>query len=369
MTIQKGRERPLLGPPQKPRFCGERTSNGAEWIPDADGWNGVEFVRTTGYWVIRTYEAGAVGEKTKFWVPGEKPSRSGRREKTEIRKQLQNEYSVQKQLARLINANFGPGDLLLGLDYSQGGMDRLRAWAVSRGLDPDSPDETERMEAIRQAADWALGNLLRRVKRAMDKEDLVLRYVAITSDMDGDTQEAVRVHHHLVVHKESKTAFISKWAEWGGVDWSSLSRQRDYTPIAEYFIRQVRKVPDAKKYIPSRNLVRPQPRDRTALTDAELRAPKGTKLLFRNEFKPGRPQYIRYMLPREKRHKRPPASSKQSSLRSLRPSGQRSRRSLASPLPTGPASLGSGRGPGKELSDTTTRTPGGERTRPREKKE
>ena len=33
-----------------------------------------------GYWVVRTYEAGAVGEKTKFWVPGERPSKSGRRE-------------------------------------------------------------------------------------------------------------------------------------------------------------------------------------------------------------------------------------------------------------------------------------------------
>ena len=173
-----------------------------------------------GYWMIRTYEAGAVGEKTKYWVPGKKPSRSGRREKTEIRKQLQNEYSVQKQLARLINANFGPGDLLLGLDYSQSGMDRLEAWAVSRGLDPYSPDETEKMEAIRQAADWALGNLLRRVKRAMDKEGLVLRYVAITSDMDGETGEAVRIHHHLVVQKEAKAVFLSKWEGWGGVDWS-----------------------------------------------------------------------------------------------------------------------------------------------------
>ncbi len=193
-----------------------------------------------GYWVIRTYEAGDVGEKTKFWVPGKKPSRSGRREKTEIRKQLQNEYSVQKQLARLMNANFGPGDLLMGLDYSQEGMARLEAWAVSRGLALDSLDEEERIEAIRQAADWALSNLLRRVKRAMDKEGLILRYIAITSDMDGDTEEAVRVHHHLVVPKEAKAAFLSKWEGWGGVDWSGLSRQRNYAPIAEYFIRQVR---------------------------------------------------------------------------------------------------------------------------------
>jgi hypothetical protein len=33
---------------------------------------------TEGYWVIRTYTAGAVGEKIKYWVPGEKPTRSQR---------------------------------------------------------------------------------------------------------------------------------------------------------------------------------------------------------------------------------------------------------------------------------------------------
>lgn len=52
-----------------------------------------------GYWVVRTYEAGAVGEKTKFWVPGERPSKSGRREKQEIKKQEQNEQSAEKSMA------------------------------------------------------------------------------------------------------------------------------------------------------------------------------------------------------------------------------------------------------------------------------
>ena len=37
-----------------------------------------------GYWVVRTYEAGNVGEKTKFWIPGDRPSRSHKKEKSEI---------------------------------------------------------------------------------------------------------------------------------------------------------------------------------------------------------------------------------------------------------------------------------------------
>ena len=60
-------------------------------------------------------------------------------------------------------------------------------------------------------------------------------------------------------------------------------------------------MPDAKKYTSSRNLVRPQPKDRVAYSEAEVRVPKGGTLLFRNEFKPGHPQYIRYVLPEHRR--------------------------------------------------------------------
>ncbi len=264
-----------------------------------------------GYWVVRTYEAGAIGEKTKFWVQGTRPSsRSKRKERAEIKKQEQNEYSAQKQLARLINANFTQGDLLLGLDYSPAGMDRLEKYIAEHPFQTDGCEdpEAERMEQIRQAAEREMRLALRRVKRELAKEGVALRYIAITSDMDGDTGEAVRVHHHLIVPAEAKAAFVEKWKDLGSVNWSPMSAQADYTPIAEYFIRQVRRVPDAKKYISSRNLVRPQPKDRVVLSDAEVRVPKGGQLLHRNEFKPGRPQYIRYVLPEDrwKRAKIPP---------------------------------------------------------------
>lgn len=266
-----------------------------------------------GYWVVRTYEAGAIGEKTKFWVQGTRPSsRSKRKERAEIKKQEQNEYSAQKQLARLINANFTQGDLLLGLDYSPAGMARLEKYIAEHPFRTDGCEdpEAEQMEQIRQAAEREMRLALRRVKRELAKEGVALRYIAITSDMDGDTGEAVRVHHHLIVPAEAKAAFVEKWKDLGSVNWSPMSAQADYTPIAEYFIRQVRRVPDAKKYISSRNLVRPQPKDRVVLSDAEVRVPKGGQLLHRNEFKPGRPQYIRYVLPEDrwKRAKIPPDS-------------------------------------------------------------
>ena len=90
------------------------------------------------------------------------------------------------------------------------------------------------------------------MKRELDKAGVSLRYVAVTSDMDGDTGETVRVHHHLVVDRAARDAFAEKWAGMGGVDWKPLSPQVDYTPLASYLIRQIRRVPDKKKFVSSR---------------------------------------------------------------------------------------------------------------------
>lgn len=267
-----------------------------------------------GYWVIRTYEAGAVGEKTKFWIQGPRPtSRSRRKEKSELKKLEQNEHSAQKQMARLINANFRKGDLLLGLDYSPDGMKKLEEHITessARKREPEREPEGDRMEQLRQAAERELRLCLRRVQRELAKEGAALKYIAITSDMDGDTGEAVRVHHHLVINREAREAFVRKWSELGGVDWSPLSGQPDYTAIAEYFLRQVRRIPDAKKYTSSRNLIRPKPKDRMVFSGAELKVPRGGQLLFRSEYKTGQAQYIRYVLPEDKRPKPPGAESK-----------------------------------------------------------
>ena len=71
----------------------------------------------------------------------------------------------------------------------------------------------------------------------------------------------------------------------------------DYLGLAHYLLVQVRYVPDEKKYCPSRNLTLPQPKDRAALSGAELSVPRGGQLLFRAGWAPGMPQYIRYILP------------------------------------------------------------------------
>ena len=254
-----------------------------------------------GYWVVRTYEAGQVGEKTKYFVLGDRTRRNRRKEESSIKKQEQNEYSAKKRLARLINANFTHGDILLGLDYSDASYKKLKRSARKAAPDYDSLPEEDQLRCIREAAAQEMVNYLRRVKRALEKEGRAdeLKYIAITSDMDGDTKETVRVHHHLIVPASCEHIVRMKWGH-GGTYCKPLSKQEDYMPIAEYLIAQVRGTLNAKKFVSSRNLIRPQPKDRIAVSDAEIRVPRNCKLIQRAEYKRGAPQYIRYILPEKK---------------------------------------------------------------------
>ena len=266
-----------------------------------------------GYFVISTYEAGDVGEKTKFFVPGKKPENGklSRRQKNAVKKQEQNEYSSQKRLAREINANFKAGDLFLGLDYSDEGLERILKWGREHALPVDSKDEEESRNAIWEAAAHELDIALRRVKRRLEKEGVELKAIYCTSDMDGDTKEPERVHHHLLVPAGVQEAFLSAWEKYGlgNVSWTPLwENQIDRTPIAEYIIKQVRRIPDAKKYRSTRNLIRPVPTRRIVNTDNELMVPRGGKLIFRQEYRNNagdrddyrnyKSQYIRYITPK-----------------------------------------------------------------------
>lgn len=247
--------------------------------------------RGEGYWVIRTYKAGTVGEKIKYWVPGRKPSKSERRIKSDIKQQERNEASAEKRAARSLNANF-PGDQgwLLELDYSPEGM------AVVEKSVEDGPED-QRMDRMFHAAHHQLRLWLRRVRRACKAAGVELRYaLAITSDMDGKTGEVVRLHHHAVINLEAAEIALEQWT-LGGTDRERLYDEVDHTGLAAYLLDQVRRLPDEKKYISSRNLIIPQPKDRVAVNEAELAVPRGGQLLYRAGYRPGMPQYIRYILP------------------------------------------------------------------------
>ena len=150
---------------------------------------------STGYWEIRTYECGALGEKTKYWVPGEPPARGRKLGRSSERKQRQNENDAVRRLNREIHANFSAGDLFLGLDYGPKKYSELLRRAEARqeadraaGQEPGILEDYLRKEANRE-----LDNFIRRVKRRLPP-GAELKYIAVTSDMDGETGRAKGLH-------------------------------------------------------------------------------------------------------------------------------------------------------------------------------
>lgn len=258
-----------------------------------------------GYWVVRTYKAGSVGEKTKFWVPGKRPDKKlSRRQRNAIKKQTQNEYSAVKRFARDMHGNFIAEDSFLTLDYSEIGLKKLEKWAVEKGVDLNTLTEEEKRDVMWEAADHELDLCLRRAQNKAKQAGIEIKAMKTTSDQKYDRKlqqyMQVRVHHHLIVNREAVPFIQDAWEKLGGNKDKYLSTYgEDWTELADYIVSQVRRIPDSKKYRSTRNVIHPEPKDRIVNSEAELQVPRGGKLLFRREFaKSGQPQYIRYILPK-----------------------------------------------------------------------
>lgn len=268
--------------------------------------------------------ANGVVERTRFPVGDKARPRSSRKKgNTSYRKQEANFNSSLRKLARILNCNYThENGLLITLDYDPAGLGALcrkakltekqTEWAMGPkvgaigewkaakkgkqavGIDPYEDAELEDGCAkLREAAEKQMNLWLRRIKRKAGD----LKYIAVTSDIDGDTGEAVRIHHHLVIAAEglSWDLLQQQW-KLGSVDIRRLRGQKDYTPVAVYLLRQVRRQPDAKKYAVSRGMLLPVITEREVLGNPEIRVPAGASVLERAEYNEETVvQYVRYV--------------------------------------------------------------------------
>lgn len=139
--------------------------------------------------------SGRVVELSTVWVSANmRPRRNRRKGSTSAQKQDANERDCVKRLARVINCNFSHGDLLLTPKYDEAGMARLTAWAAQHQGEGQSWED-----ALLDAAEREGRNYMRRLGRALNRQGAELRYILITSDIDGETGEAVRLHHHIII--------------------------------------------------------------------------------------------------------------------------------------------------------------------------
>lgn len=244
--------------------------------------------------MVRRYQAGRVVEQSGFWVsPNVKPRNSRKRGCTPQRKQDANGRAAVRRLARTINGNFGPGDYLLTAKYDAKGMEKINRNA--------------------EEAKHQLKLFTERLRNAVKKTGAELKWIGITSEVDGDTGEVVRIHHHMVVsgdafQVEHKVMYVGSrkldgiW-KFGTVDWQPLKHQDDYTPLALYLCRQAHCGRDEKKWSCSRNLEKPNIRERIIIP-RELRVPAGATVLEKGSYDPlVGTHYIRYLLPKREEKK------------------------------------------------------------------
>jgi hypothetical protein len=248
--------------------------------------------REEGIWIIRTYRVGATGEKIKFKVP---PKIARNRE--QIRRELQRQEKAEQKstsglraIARTVNASFYRTDgALVRWSYDDAALDRLAA-----GM-PDGLTEDEQRNYLWDAAQHQMELGLRRARRALKQQGIDLRYWAVTSDRDKNG-EPCRLHHHIIINPEAEQVIRAKWTA-GETHAERLWDEPDHNDLVAYLLRQVRAEKNEKRYTPSRNLLHPQPTDRTVYSDAELAVPRGARLIERAEMGHGAPQYIRYVTP------------------------------------------------------------------------
>ena len=259
-------------------------------------------------WMMIVRRSGRVVEKSTVCVPVGTQERS-RREKTKggttALKQDENERNAEKRLARVINCNFRPGDVLLMASWSEECWGQLEGKA--RKVQNSRPDMAWE-DCLVAAAEQEGSNWIRRIQRLKKARGgtALLRYVLVASDMDGKTGEAKRVHLHVLLPGWAKDLALECWKH-GLVDVRNLKEQDDYTPIAEYLLRQVRRRPDSKKYRTAQNMDKPVVTIQDIPGNMPLKVKKNEVVMRHNEEGPDRPRYLRIV---DMNRKRPEVKAK-----------------------------------------------------------
>lgn len=252
-------------------------------------------------WYIKKWICkNGVEERTKYYVRSDS---TGRKEKRNAKREAKRIDSAERQLARTLNNNFTAGeDFHLVLEYGDDTLGKMIE--IAEGATGACGDTRN---SIYAAGRLDGENFIRRARRECRKQGIELRYVLVTSDMDGDTGEDARLHHHFIVNKEAVE--ICK-AKWRGTAWAGelYNVNGDLSALASYLIRQTRPVDGYQRYCPSRNLEQPITEEPVALVgnaanhgESEMRVPQGCILLYRSNYARGANQYIRYYRPPKER--------------------------------------------------------------------
>lgn len=187
-------------------------------------------------YIRKTYICGRVIEviKTKSTRYGRRLARSPNRSETPEAMAKANERHAAASLARILNANFGPGDFHMVLTYRTDAR-------------PKTPEEARRI----------LENFKRRLRRLYRSLGTELKYVSVTE------YARTSFHHHFVVPAADIQRIQELWS-YGNIHVTPLYPSGEYSGLADYLIKETkqsfRSSPiSAKRWDGSKNLLHPEP--------------------------------------------------------------------------------------------------------------
>lgn len=167
------------------------------------------------------------------WSRHDMPRAVKSRESRQAQKNLNNK-NARKKVVRLINANFGKGDLLITLTYA----------------DNYYPTEKQAKKDI--------DAYIKALRRARKKEGLEpLKYLYVIEYVpEGENTKKVRIHHHIIINRMDRDLAESKWKK-GRAESKYAEPDKDFglEGYASYITKSGRK--GHHSWSASRNLKKP----------------------------------------------------------------------------------------------------------------
>lgn len=169
---------------------------------------------------------------SRYGVKGEK--RSKREKPSDESLKRANERKAKKKLERLMINNFEQGDWHLTLTYKS-------------EMRPDI-----------EKSKYILKKFFEKLRKEYRKHGIELKYIMATE------WENKNIHHHIVINDiDNISKVLSRLWIYGGIHLTPLYPDRDYSGLAEYFIKETNETfrnsdnPYKQRYTCSRNLKKP----------------------------------------------------------------------------------------------------------------
>ena len=185
----------------------------------------------------KTYTAGLTVEVSKTYSArwGKHITRGMRINDTPEAVKRYNDKMAEREIIRVVNANFKTGDIYLTLTYRRGGR--------------PSPEVAAKQ----------LKNYIKAVRRKYKRAGVTLKWIASTAYGSKGG-----IHHHLILSQIDARELQGMW-KYGGMHIDFLYPEEDHSGLASYIYRQSKttgrpgEVITGKRISSSRNLIRPKP--------------------------------------------------------------------------------------------------------------